>query len=73
MTIGKVEIEENDVQEFAERMIQTLRQRTRVQQLDVRKDLSQQKRQSGSEQFVIVDDQYAHSIVSQNRFRSGRQ
>jgi hypothetical protein len=46
-----------------------LRQRTRVQQLDVRKELSQQQRQSGSEQLVIIDDQYAHFIVPQDRFR----
>jgi hypothetical protein len=44
----------------------------RVQQLDVREELPEEKRQSGSEELVIIDDQYAHFIVSHDRIQSER-
>ncbi|WP_187613806.1 hypothetical protein [Paraburkholderia sp. 31.1] len=35
-----------------------------MQQFDIRKKLPDEQSETGSEEFVIIDEQYAHRIVS---------
>lgn len=69
MAVGKFEIQENDVRMLDGREIDSARQRTRMKQFDVREKLFHKQCKSCSEEFVIIDEQYAHLIVSQQHVR----
>jgi hypothetical protein len=46
------------------RRIDSMRQRARMQQFDMRKKLLDEQCKTGSEELVIIDEQHAHRIVS---------
>jgi len=62
--VGKFEVQKHDVWMIDHRRIDAMRQRARMKQFDMRKKLLDEQCKTGSEEFVIIDEQHAHRIVS---------